>query len=1079
MAAYRGVLAAAALTTLVTAAVAAAIAVFMGQALPLAVKHDLVATPGTAMSITAQVGGTSQAVQGSTALRSRIAAAMPGVPFGFQEAFWSDPLTLIPGALPVAPANAGQGGTALLQAASMSGITSQATLVAGQWPTAPGSDRTGAIPAALPASAAALLHVQVGDVLRLRDLTTNAPASFDITGIFVRRQGSGPADSYWGLSYIPAGGVSASGGSNTYGPLLVSQSAFGPALTMLSGSWIAQPDMAAFSDGNLNAISASITALSDPLPGSDLLSGTQLTTSLPSVLTGAARDLSVAWSLLVISALQLLVLAIAALLAVGRLMASQREAEIALLVARGATRSQLTRLTAAEVVPLAAVVSVAGALAGIRLASALASAGPLSTAGIHLSGRAGAWPDALAAAIVVAVITAASLLAPGLGSTAVAEERSTRRAIVAGATRIGLDVALLVLAVLAGSQLRQYSAVSGGTAGIDPVIVLAPALALAAGSIITLRLLPLAARVADRLAARGKGLTAPLASWQFSRMPVRQGSAALLLVMAAATGTLALAQHESWTRSASDQAAFATGSDLQVNLAGQLNPSGAGNLTGARGVTNSMAVAAEIDASPGEVVAVDPAEAAQVVRLRGDQSPLPPASLFRAITPSGSPPGVMLAGSQLGARSGTIQLTATLGPVTPGLSGVAAALGPVTVTLTILDRTGSVYQVTAGTLAADGRPHLLVASLGGDKALYPLRVAVITAAYQLPLRSAPLLRLTLTGLRLAGWTGVASTPALTDIQPLFNQDLAGPPIAEGAYVTGQAAMFVFNPGFGSIASAGGTGPQQVSGQLVLLPPAAGPAAIPAIATGAFMDASDLVIGSVVPATLDGVSLPLRIVAEMVSFPTVTASGGALITDLSSVQENLVRQSLPPLPVTQWWLTTAGGQIPSALTASVPAGTDITSVAELAKATTGDPLSAAPQMALLAMAAAAAVLAVTGFWVSIAADVRERRAEAALLAALGVTRRGAAVQLCLEKLLLSVPSAALGVVLGTVVARLLVPAVTLTRAAQQPTPPALTLYDLPQVIPLALAVAALPVLAAALAAARRPDPAADLRAAEAA
>ena len=108
-----------------------------------------------------------------------------------------------------------------------------------------------------------------------------------------------------------------------------------------------------------------------------------------------------------------------------------------------------------------------------------------------------------------------------------------------------------------------------------------------------------------------------------------------------------------------------------------------------------------------------------------------------------------------------------------------------------------------------------------------------------------------------------------------------------------------------------------------------------------------------------------------------------------------------------------------------------------------------------MAAAAALLAIMGFWVSIAADVRERRAGAALLAALGVTRRSAALQLCLEKMLLSLPSAALGVLLGTLVARLLVPAVTLTPAAQPPTPPALTLYALPQAIALALAVAILP------------------------
>ena len=68
-------------------------------------------------------------------------------------------------------------------------------------------------------------------------------------------------------------------------------------------------------------------------------------------------------------------------------------------------------------------------------------------------------------------------------------------------------------------------------------------------------------------------------------------------------------------------------------------------------------------------------------------------------------------------------------------TGLAAQLGPVTVTLTILDRTGAAYQIAAGTLAADGRPHLLVASLGGEQARYPLRVAAITATFLLPLRA--------------------------------------------------------------------------------------------------------------------------------------------------------------------------------------------------------------------------------------------------------------------------------------------------------------------------------------------------------
>jgi ABC-type antimicrobial peptide transport system permease subunit len=1074
MTAHWAVLAAAALTIRVAATAAAALAVFTGQALPQAVRHDLVLAPGTALSVTSLVSGPGQAATGSAALRSRIAAAMPGIAFSFHEALWSDPLGLVRGALPASPPSAGRGNTALLAAASMSGITSYASLVAGQWPTGPGGAARQAIPAALPASAAALLHVQPGNVLRLRDRSTNALVSFDITGIFVPRR----ADSYWQLSYIPASGRSANFGSTTYGPLVVSQAALGSALTLQSGSWVAQPAMTAFGEADLGSVSANVAALGKSLPNSSVLGGAQLVTSLPSVLAGAASNLTVARSTLVISALELLVLAMAALLVVARLLATQREAETALLVARGATRSQLTWLTAAEVIPLSALVSVAGAVAGIRLAGVLASAGPLSRAGIRLAGQAGSWPDALGAAIVVTVIAAASLLAPELSlSPGTARTRRGRQAMIAGVARAGLDISLAVLAVLAGWQLRHYSAASdGGTAGIDPVLALAPALTLAAGSVATMRLLPLAARTADWLAARGRRLTASLASWQFSRMPVRQGSAALLLTMAVATGTLALAQHASWLRSASDQAAFSTGGDVQVDLPAPLQPGGAGAVTAARGVTHAMAALTENQVSPGEVIAVDAAQAAQVVRLRGDESPRPAASLFGAITPAGGLPGAVLGAVLGGPRSGTIELTGTLGPaalVPAGrTSGLAARLGPITVTLTILDQAGAAYQIVAGTLAADGRPHLLAAPLGGDRARYPLRVAAITATFPLPRRDAPALTLTLSGLPLAGWTQQASSSVPGNLPP-------GPfeaPRDGATHITAQAATFTFAPGHAPAPQAGAAG-SPVAGQLVLLPAATHVAAIPAIATRAFMDTNAMSIGSVVPAFVAGTQVPLRIVAEVTSFPTVTAPGGALIIDLGSLQEYLARQSLPSLPVTQWWLATAGGGVPPSLSAAVPAGTDITSAVALATATASDTLSAAPQQALLALAAAAALLAITGFWVSIAADVRRRRGEAALLAALGVTRRGAALLLCLEKLLLSLPSAVLGVLLGTLVAWLLVPAVTITAAAQLPTPPAVTVDDLPLAIAFALAVAVLPAVTAALAANRRPDPAAELRAAE--
>ena len=1083
MTAHWVVIAAAALTILVAATVAAALTVFTGQALPQAVRHDLAIAPGTALSISTLVSDQGQAAAGSAALRSRITAAMPGIPFSFDEALWSDPLGLVPGARPASPPSAGHGDTALLQAAAMSGIARHAALVAGQWPTASGSIPGQPIPAALPVSAAALLQVRAGEVLRLRDTISHTLVRFEITGVFAPSREAGPADSYWELSYIPVSGRSVSAGSATYGPLVVSQAAFGPALTLLSGSWVAQPDLTRFTDGDLNQVSAGVTALAQSLPNSSSLNGAQLVTSLPSALAAAASSLSVARSLLVISVLELLVLAVAALLAVARLLAAQREGETALLVARGATRSQLTWLTAVEVVPLSASLSVVGALLGIWLASALVTAGPLGAAGIRLADQAGSWPDALAAAVVVAAIATALLLAPGLNPTpGAARTRRGRQARVAGAARAGLDIALVVLAVLAGWQLRYYSAASDGGAEIDPVLALAPALALAAGSVATLRLLPLAARLADWLAVRGRRLTAPLACWQLSRMPLRQASAALLLTMAVATSTLALAQHASWLRSASDQAAFANGGDVQVDPPAPLDPGDAGAVTVARGVTHAMAVAGENPGATSEVLALDAAQAAPVVRLRADESPQPAGALFRAITPSGGLPGVALPAPRPGGRSGAIQLTVTLGPAGSAPAGkLAAEFGRVPVALTILDRTGSAYQVPVGTLVADGHPHVLVASLGSEKALYPLRVASISAAYQLPLHAAPAMALTISGLPLSGWTDDASSPYLATLQA--GQGLSGPaaePRAQSARATTRAATFIFSPGYGYTPPTGGSGPQlpgQIPAQLALLPPAAPVVAIPAIATRAYMDANNTAIGSLVPTFLGGVSVPLRIVAEVTSFPTVTASGGALITDLGSLQEYITRQSFPPLPVTQWWLATAGRGIPPSLAAGVPAGTDITSAAGLATATASDTLSAAPQQALLAMAAAAALLAITGFWVSIAADVRRRRGETALLSALGVTRRSAALQLCLEKLMLSLPSAVLGVLLGTLIARLLVPAVTLNPAAQLPIPPAITVDDLTLAIAFALAVTGLPAVAAALVVTRRPDPAAELRTAE--
>jgi ABC-type antimicrobial peptide transport system permease subunit len=1091
MNAHRLAIIAAALTIIVAAALATALATFSGQALPRAVRHDLSGASGTALVMTGDVDA-SQAAQYTSALPARISAALGGTPFAFYQAEWSDPLGFVPGARPTRPASAGN--TPIAEAAALGDVTAHATLVSGRWPGAPARGQP--IPAALPATAAALLHVTDGDVLRMQDRISSGYVRFVVTGLYRPRQLS---SSYWALdSFVGLAGSSTLSGFTTYGPLTVQAAAFAGPLTVYAGSWLAQPRTTSIPASQLTAVAGQVDVLKQTLQDAQALPALALATTLPSVLNGTATNLDVARSLLAICAVLLFLLAAAALLAVTRLLTAQRESESAMLTARGATRWQLARLTAAEAIPLSVAAAAAGGVAGLLLAPLFTGSGPASPGGTGTAAG-DAWPAAAAVAlgaIVIMVVPALTTMTPGT-----ARARRGRQAAISGLTRAGADIALVVLAVVAGWQLRHYSAVSAGangSYGVDPVVVIAPALALAGGTVLALRLLPAGAKAGDRLAARGRRLTAALASWQISRQPVRQGGAALLIVLAVATGTLALAQRQSWTRSDHDQAAFSTGADVRVQTSQPLSLAQASALEQTPGVRHAMAVATFTQpAGTTETLAIDSAQVADVSLPGADASSLPAARLAALISPAGATGPA--SGLALPGRPAEFGLVARLGPASLGLV-------PATVTVSLQDADGDVYQVDAGTLPADGRDHTLTAVLtsgtpgsraaGRTGSVYPVRLIAVSVAYTLPATRArgPAVFTVdsvsggpgtagISGTALRGWPAVASSAELSGArQTTGTQGPSGLPAVSSAADAGGGALSVtFNPGYGLAASGIAGAPPTAVAASVELTVAAPVTAIPGVATQGYLTASNTRVGSTVQADVNGAIVSVKIVAAMAAFPTVPASGGALIIDLGRLQDTLARSELAPALATQWWLATTAGVsgVPPGLAAALPPGSDITSAAGVASGLLGNPLSTVPQQALLAVAIAAAVLAVTGFWVSIAAGVRQRRAENALLAALGVPPRAAAGQLCLEKLMLSLPSALAGLVLGAVLAELLVPAITLSPAATAPVPPVLIEFSWSQTLPLALAVAVLPVLAAALTVARRPDAAAQLRAAESA
>jgi hypothetical protein len=261
-----------------------------------------------------------------------------------------------------------------------------------------------------------------------------------------------------------------------------------------------------------------------------------------------------------------------------------------------------------------------------------------------------------------------------------------------------------------------------------------------------------------------------------------------------------------------------------------------------------------------------------------------------------------------------------------------------------------------------------------------------------------------------------------------------------------------------------------SGTLRLAPPAqAGP--LPAIATSRFLAANHARLGSQLVLNLHNTTVRVTIAAVIKAFPTAV---GGLIVDQRALADAMTSAGGAPLPTSQFWLTTAGGAVPRGL----PAGSTVTSRNLVRARLLVNPLSVAPLLEGLAIAAAAALLAALGFSVGVAASVRSRRAQAALLSALGHSRAAQARGLCLEELMLTVPAALAGLGAGIGLAQLLVPAMTLTPAATVPLPPVLVEAPLGWILLLTAAVAVAPVAVAAVVVARRPDPAAQLRAAEA-
>ena len=463
----------------------------------------------------------------------------------------------------MAPAAEATDGTTLTLLATRPGIETHASLAAGRWPQA-GQDPMEAV---LSSAAAAGLGVGAGDTLSLVDRLHPGPArDIAVVGVFE----PDPTDPYWFDSEIDLAGRVIAGSFTTYGPVVVPEAdlvATAPG-GIVAQEWRATPAVEALTADTIQPLAAAAKAFSDELraamPGSF---SPRVSTKLPDLLARIDRSVLVGRSGVLVLVLEFAVVAAYAIVLVAGMLADRRRAETALLRTRGASGGHVAAISVTEAVLLAGTAALVAPWISLGIVGALGTSGALTAARGNLAlSPAALAADGLAALAGVIAMTLPNLGGiPSLAGVRAAISRQTGRTL---GQRLGLDLALVVLAGVALWQLRLYGAPitrnARGVLGIDPLLVAAPGIGLLAGALLATRLLPRAAEIAEPLLARGRGLVGAIGGRGVARRPLRYTRSALLLMLAAALGTFATAHVATWTQSQTDQAAYRAGADVRI-----------------------------------------------------------------------------------------------------------------------------------------------------------------------------------------------------------------------------------------------------------------------------------------------------------------------------------------------------------------------------------------------------------------------------------------------------------------------------------------------------------------------------------
>ena len=993
-------------------------------------------------------------------------------------------------ALPGQPADAVRELAILGTAEDLAG---HARLTAGAWP----QDESAAgavIPVAISTDVSSRLGLEVGRRLALDSrLEPGAVTQVQVTGIFVIED---PADPYWRADGQVLDGVTLTDQYDTYGPLFTTDRA----LLASSGDrvvrqvWQAVPVPAALGLSETEAVRARTLDLPARVEAAvgDLVS---VRTGLADLLARTDRSLLVTRTGVLLLTLQLVILAAYAAMLSASLLVEHRRVGTAILRSRGAGSATIATLALIEggFIAIGAVLLAPWlAMAGLHV---LNVTGPLADVALTIDPSVSV--DAFVAAAVGAGICLAALTLPALRARSITGVHGdVARAETRGlAQRLGLDVALLAVAVVGLWQLRVYGAPLTrsvrGVLGLDPLLIAAPAIGLLAGAIIALRLVPLLARLIERLARGRRGLVPSLGARQLARRPLRYSRSAMLLVLAMAMGVFAVAYARTWSARSRTRPASRSGRTCASSPGGAAAAPPRASLDGVYatlpGVTARMAVDRQTlsglrTSRSGKLLSIDADRAPGVVQMRPDLSDRPIEGLMAPLI--AGRPSVEAVRLPDGARQLRFTLTAAIGRLehvtfddetgeqktSPATLAEIAGWRAFAVSVVIRDARGVFARVEGGSATIDPGPHEVVVSLAPSAGEVDMSSSIelfaIEVAASLP----------------DGFVVPAGTLAIADLAA------AGP---DGSW---RSVPLDLGTGWRATASglsgSGRLGPSGIHGPVLTVPLVGDDpvlfgngdpdrhaivtlapadldrlegAPIPIVASDAFLSATASRPGDVVNLVVDGANRIVTVSGTVRAFPGTGPDDATAVMDLRTRTLLAFADDGTIIQPTEWWLSIApgsAGRVTASLAHPPIASATVVAQDQIARSLAADPIALGIIGGLAIGFAAAATFAIIGFIVSASVSARERITEFALLRALGLSSRQLSIWLSLENTVLAAVSLVAGIVLGAVIAWLVLPFITVTQSAATPYPP--VEIDVPWTLVAVLAAACGLALAATVA-----------------